>query len=246
MDKMFYTFKEKFNSINELGWVKSLRKGSTGIGYTFESLIGKEEENFEFPDYNNIEIKTKRSRSNFYITLFNATPDGEELFEIKKIHDRYGYPYYKNKNLKVLNNSVFSNLITNIGVFYKFKLNVNYNDERIYLHVFNLDGKLIDTSTYWSFKYLEEKLERKLKFLAIIYANNKFIDGWEYFKYEKLNLYELKDFKYFILLIDKGLIRVTFKIGSEVDKDGNIKIHDHGTGFDININNIDSLYTKII
>ena len=30
----------KFNKIRKKGYIKSLRKGTTGAGYTFESLIG--------------------------------------------------------------------------------------------------------------------------------------------------------------------------------------------------------------
>ena len=50
----------RFEDIKKMGWVKSLRKGDTGIGKTFEELLGKTEENFEFPDFEGIEIKTKR------------------------------------------------------------------------------------------------------------------------------------------------------------------------------------------
>ena len=59
----------KFNEIRKMGYVKSVRNGSTGIGATFEYLLGKEEESFEIPDYYGIEIKTKRAYSKSYITL---------------------------------------------------------------------------------------------------------------------------------------------------------------------------------
>ena len=48
---------KKFDTIkNE--WKKSMRLGTSGIGYTFEQLIGKGEDNFPIADYNGIEIKT--------------------------------------------------------------------------------------------------------------------------------------------------------------------------------------------
>lgn len=37
----------------------SLREGNIGIGYTFETLIDKKEDNLPLPDFNGIEIKTK-------------------------------------------------------------------------------------------------------------------------------------------------------------------------------------------
>ena len=41
----FEEFKKIFEKVKNKGWIKSLRKGDTGIGYTFETLIGKKEEN---------------------------------------------------------------------------------------------------------------------------------------------------------------------------------------------------------
>ena len=74
----------------------SQRKGTTGIGYTFERLIGKEEENFPIADYRDIEIKVKRKYSKGDITLFSANPDNE-VFAIKRIYETYG-TCNKNKN----------------------------------------------------------------------------------------------------------------------------------------------------
>lgn len=63
--------KNKFETIKKLGWIKSIRKGSTGIGATFEKLLGINENSFEIPDFDGIEIKTKRNYSNSFTSLFN-------------------------------------------------------------------------------------------------------------------------------------------------------------------------------
>jgi len=63
-------FKQKFIEIKNKGFVRSLRKGPTGVGYTFESLLGIKENNFATPDIQGIEIKTHRIGSNNLITLF--------------------------------------------------------------------------------------------------------------------------------------------------------------------------------
>ena len=52
----------KFNNIKNMGWVSSIKKGSAGIGLTFEHLIGVNENEFEIPDFNGIELKTKRNK----------------------------------------------------------------------------------------------------------------------------------------------------------------------------------------
>ncbi|MDR1216690.1 MAG: MvaI/BcnI family restriction endonuclease [Treponema sp.] len=38
-------FKEKFQAIKNMGYVPSLRRGPTGIGYTLETLLGIAENN---------------------------------------------------------------------------------------------------------------------------------------------------------------------------------------------------------
>ena len=82
----------KFKEIKKLNWIKTKRIGNGGIGYTFETMLGKREENFPIPDYNNIEIKTSRTNSWGKIHLFHATPDGDFLFPIKDILNTLGYP----------------------------------------------------------------------------------------------------------------------------------------------------------
>ena len=52
------TFEEIFKQIKEKGWIQSKRKGPTGIGYTFEELLGKQEDNMPIADFQGIEIKT--------------------------------------------------------------------------------------------------------------------------------------------------------------------------------------------
>lgn len=51
---------EKLTKIKKMGYVKSLRKGPTGIGYTLETLLGIAENNISSPDLKEIELKAKR------------------------------------------------------------------------------------------------------------------------------------------------------------------------------------------
>ena len=72
--------KTLFQNIKNKGLNKSLREGHTSIGFTFESLINKKEDNFSLPDYNRIEIKTKLGYSKKPLTLLTIT--------LKKDNDR--------------------------------------------------------------------------------------------------------------------------------------------------------------
>lgn len=227
-----YLYK-KFDIIKKRGFIKGVGKGNDSIGRTFENLLGSEENNLEIPDFGEIEIKTKKSTSKSYIGLFNMTPSGKYYHEIERLRDRYGYMDSKNKKYKVLNCSIFSNKRTFVGIYYQFMLKVDRKQERIYLCIFDISGCLIEKDIYWDFDILKEKLFRKLKTLAFVKADRKIELGIEYFRYNYMKLYRLKEFNSFISLIENGIIRVSFKIG--VFKSGKRcgQIHDHGTGFEI-------------
>ena len=62
--------RDKLSEINQMGYVVSLRKGNTGIGYTLETLLGVKENNLRSPDLGNIEMKCKRVKSTSRMTMF--------------------------------------------------------------------------------------------------------------------------------------------------------------------------------
>lgn len=236
--------KSKFNIIKNKGWIKSIRKGSTGIGATFENLLGLDENSFEAPDYNGIEIKTKRALSNSYTSLFNYSPRGIKFCDLEEFKNKYGYPDKFLKNYKVLNKSFYYNEKVRVSNYY-FILKLNKNCKKIILYIIDLNGNLIDNNIYWNFDEIEEKMNRKLSLLAFIKADRKFIGNSEYFKYNEMNLYKFNNFGIFVDLFEKGLIRITFKLG--VFRDGpNIgKINNHGTSFDIKEKDLIKLFDKV-
>lgn len=232
----------KFNNIKNMGWVSSIKKGSAGIGLTFEHLIGVNENEFEIPDFNGIELKTKRNKSNSYTTLFNATPDGPHFHEVERLRTSYGYPHSKAKEYKVLNVSTFANQLNNMGIKYYSKLKIDYDNQKLFLLIYNKNKQLIENEIFWYFDTLKEKLLRKLKILAYINADTKIVNNIEYFKYYKMTIYMLKDFDTFITLLNQGIIRVTFKINVYLNGPKKGQICDHGTGFDIQEKDLLKLY----
>ena len=232
--------------INKNQWIKAVGKGSAAVGLTFESLLGKSPENFEIPDYHGIEIKTKYSTCEEYVTLFNATPDSY-LFEIKRIVKEYGYPSSDLPEYNVLNVGVFGNRKTKLPSGYYFKLSIDYKTEQVILNVYDNKQRLINNDCKWSFDLLKEKLERKLSMLAFIKAERKW-DEFErkvYFKYHDVHFYKLRSFESFINLLEIGKIKITFKIG--IYKHGKKigKIYDHGTSFSIKDYNLKYLFSDV-
>ena len=89
MKQSIIDLNKEFQRIKSMGLIESKRKGATGIGYTFECLLNKQEESFDIPDYKGIEIKTKYIYSRGKIHLFCAAPDGDYLFENKRLVEKY-------------------------------------------------------------------------------------------------------------------------------------------------------------
>lgn len=236
---------KKFYKIKNSGWVKSFRNDSSGIGHTFEKLIGINSNELEIPDFDQIEIKTKTKYSNSYTTLFCCTPTGPHYHEVERLKNKYGYPDSKLKNYNVLNTSICSKQKNKVGLNFLFELKVDKIKEKIYLIIYDKYGYLIENNVYWDFDILKEKLYRKLQYLAYIKALKKRIVNQKYFKYYEMKLYKLKDFDTFIDLLDKGIIRVSIKIGVFRDQKRFGKIHDHGTSFGIKEENLNKLYNLI-
>lgn len=234
----------KFQKIKNLGWIKGEKNNYGSAGITFEKLINNNWTNFEIPDYNDIEIKTTSSTKEKYITLFNAVPDSF-LFEIKRIVAKYGYPDKQFPQFNIFNMDVYSNKYKKGNSNYYFKLSVNYEEKYVILNVYNSKFKLIDCDTKWSFDTLKEKLFRKLRFLAIINADKKYIDNEIFFKYKIINFYMLKSFETFIDLINKGKIKIVFRIGIYKNEEKFGKIYDHGSAFCIKKENIEKLFQKV-
>lgn len=245
MKKDIQYIKNNFEKIKDLGWVEAKRTGTTGIGYTLENLFGIKENNFEIPDFNVFELKSHHTYSRSYITLFNASPDGDYLFELEHLRKKYGYPDKDFKQYKVINCDSFANKITNLGNKYKQKIKINLKENKIRLHILDNNLNLIDQEVSWSFEMLKEKFERKLNFLVFVEADKKFANGKTYFKYKQIIFYQAHSFNKFIELIDNGTIKITFKIGLFKSGKRFGQPHDHGTSFSILEEKLNLLYKKI-
>ena len=243
MAENFNVLRQKFEKIKKMGWIQSCRKGHTGIGYTFEKLLGKDEDALCIPDYNGIEIKTYRKNSKSYMTLFNYNPVGESSYELKRLFYKYSHVHSKNRTIRSLNADVYCGYIKDVGINYKFCLKVDEIEQRVYLLVFDRLGLFIEKKSYWTFQTLKEKLYNKLQYLAYVEAESKYINGIEYFKYDNISFYALRDFDSFIELIKCAKIKVSFLISGILGDDDSI--NSHGTSFSIKKENIDLLFKPV-
>ena len=120
----------EFNAIKNMGWIKEMRKGPTNIGYTFETLLGKKEDYNDTPDYEGIEIKTKKNDK--FMTLFCCCLYSEEKSQAKRILEKYGYPDKKIKQFKNLRGDIICTNYQKIGHRYLYKLKIDKNEGKIF------------------------------------------------------------------------------------------------------------------
>lgn len=234
----------QLDNIINMGWVPSTAGGSGGIGITVERLLNRESNSLPIADFGEIEIKTRKLYTRSYITLFSAAPDSY-LFETKRLYEKYGYPHSKAPQFKAFNISVYSNYMVSLSRRYDFIIRVDRSNEKIVLQVYNKRGHLVDDMSSWSFDLLRERILLKLKHLLLVKADRKFEIGTVYYKYLYARLYILKDFDSFITAIEKGKIRITFKLNVILTGPKMGQMHDHGTSFDIREEDLKEIYYLI-
>lgn len=237
--------KKKFSEISKAGFIESKSSGSGSAGRTLEILLGLNPGRSNNPDFNSIEIKTKFNNSIYPVTLFSKALTGPNIYENQRIREKYGYSISNNPILKNFNGTINSIRKNNIGFRYKFQLLVDYNKNKIFLEIYNLFNQLIERKAYWDFEQIRIIVTKKLKHVAFINVEKRYINGEIHFKYSNLKLYELISFDQFIKLIDSGIITISFKLSTYESGINKGKIRDHGTSFNINFNNIDYLFNEI-
>lgn len=244
MKKTMLELKKEFEKIKRKGYIKGIYNNLSAIGRTFENELNLPENEFSVPDYYGIEIKTRRAYSKSAITLFNAVPDGEDLFEIERLKEVYGYPCKNDRKFKVIYVEAYGNKLNYAGIKFQYKIDVDRKSRKVYLNIYNRYDELVERKIYWSFNYLEERLMLKLKYLAIVNAWTNTIDNWNYFKYYKIAFFKLKNFDKFLDLLEDGYIKLVIKVGIYLDEKRYGKTYDHGCGFAIKDEDVCKLFYK--
>lgn len=205
--------------IYQTGWIKTQRAGDTGVGYTFESLIGIEANSSKEPDYKGVEIKCSRQHASTLQTLFSKTPNYADLPNKRKdLVVNHGY-WDADKNRYALYMTIKALEENSKG----WKLNFDYDQERIYVVK---DGKNI---VYYEYQILQDALAQKHKSTVFIKASSKQRkkknDPDELFLYEAAYYCEDSSFINFIALMEEGKISLDFAIHHDPQTG---KTRDHG------------------
>lgn len=236
---------EQFQIISKKEWIPSISKSFGSIGLTFEKELGKKPDSMYFPDYYGIEIKCTSILSKYPLYLFTVAFDGPTFPEINRIIEKYGYSDKDYPEYKVLATKLNCIEKHTVNKKYKFRLEVDRNEEKIFLNVYNLQNELIEKKSFVYFYSIRNHLLLKLNHLALIYAKTKKEKGIKYFQYYKMIIYELSSFEKFISLLEKDIIDVSLvarisKSGSDIKRYRNKNLV-----FELNKHRIEKLFKKI-
>lgn len=218
-------FKIKFNELKGKGFIPTTRKGPTGIGHTFETALDLDENNFAFPDIENIEIKAHREGVNSMITLFTFNNKAWVMPPLDAIK-KYG-SYDQNGRL---------------GMYYTMSLTPNsaglfltVDNEKITVQ--HTSGEIIAT---WRLDNLAERFLQKIPALLFVSALTEERDGKEYFHFYRAQLMKGTSPELLADLFRTGDILVDLRL-----HDKGTRARNHGTGFRTFENKLPRLFNEI-
>jgi len=219
--------RQKLSAIRYKGFVRSLRKGPTGIGYTLETLLEIKENNISAPDFGNIELKAQRENHNGMTTLFTFNKKAWIMNPLDAIREYGSFDANGRK-----------------GMYYT--MGMTPNSAGLFLYVDNtsvsvrhISGRIV---AVWMLEEIKKRFEAKVQNVLLVKAKVEERAGIEYFLFDRARLLTggtsvsiLKhQFENEKLIVD---LRLHDKITSA---------RNHGTGFRVFESNIESLYGEIV
>jgi MvaI/BcnI restriction endonuclease family len=205
----------EFDAVHSQGWIDSLREGDTGIGYTFESMLGIKENNDRRADFKGIEIKCKSVKegttiASGKINLFQQGPvwrQKEPAKErIRKIGRKGDDGYF----------NCYSQLTTksnNLGLF---------------LGVLESEGKIdllkhAESLGHWTFDMLSRRLAEKHARAVLVKASTRVAASKKQFRYDELVYCEKPSIERFVHLV--GNCDIVFEFLMSEKPDGSVRNH---------------------
>lgn len=225
----------RLRDISAMGFVPSLRKGDTGVGFTLESLLGISANASKKPDFKGIELKSgrRKSGSGHRSTLFSQVPSWEQSKSqsTKEILLRHGYRDNARGRLSL--NCTLSASPNSQGLF----LQVSSSGEYVEAMKF-LPSSAPEAVVVWPLRALRERLSNKHRETFWVKAKSKIIRAKEHFHYIEVIHTQRPLVDNFAPLIDVGKIEVDFLM--HIKSNGSAR--DHGYLFKISPSNLDLLF----
>jgi MvaI/BcnI restriction endonuclease family protein len=214
-DKNLSELLAEFDKVNRLGWVESLREGDTGIGYTFETLLGITENNDKRADFKGIEIKCKGVKEGVKAASgkINLFQHGPVWLGTQSARDR----------IRVLGKAGADGLYACHS-----QVRTTRNNLGLSLDIVEAKNKIdllksADTLGYWTFDTLEERLAEKHSRAVMIKARSRQRKSSVVFHYEELTYLERPSIGRFVALVRNRNIVFEFLMSEKPD--GTVRNH---------------------
>ena len=211
-------------------WIRNLRSGSTGVGFTLESLLGIAANSSKAPDYKGIELKsgrqnfkTPRSRS----TLFSKTPDWRRSVcqSGLQLLDKYGYVTDGRKQLYCS----LRNTPNSLGHF----LETTPDDLVLTSMHQRPNGDAKEKVLHWDMTTLTSALAQKHRETFWIKAQSQKVGDTEEFKYTEVTHTKGPLISNMMELLRIGIIELDYCIHERIADTGVRTARDHGYLFKI-------------
>jgi hypothetical protein len=230
--------KQKLREICEEGYVPSLRKGATGIGYTLETKLGIEENNISDSDIDGVcELKTRRSGGSSRITAFCVSP----VWAVKprKLVEKFGYQCDKNQDRTNLYAPLKFGVNNPPSGRWNFLVDVEPIEEEKCLVIRDSENQLIG---HLPLSVLRYKFRTKYHNLLLVKAKTRKKKGSEQFWYNEAYYAEGITIKKVEELLRNGSMVVELRLWLDRKTQ---KFKDHGTCFRVAEKGTLSLYETV-
>ncbi len=206
----------KFDDVKNLGWIDTLRKGDTGIGYTFETLLGIKENSDQIADFKGIEIKCKGVKEGSLtetgkINLFQAGP-------------RWPAGTTARDRIKILGKPREDGLYACYS-----QVTTRPNNLGLLLNVLRVQQKIdllknADALGYWEFEKLQNRLMEKHSRAVFVKARLRTSKVKTQYSYEELVYCDRPSIQRFLDLVTQRNIVFEFMMSEEAGR----PVRNHG------------------
>lgn len=223
-------FLMQFDQVESLGFVQTLRPGSTGVGYTLESLLGMRENNNPGGDFRGMEVKAYRDSELQFddrekMNLFLKEPEWVDGLSSAERVRAYGYK--DNNGRQAWYQSVTCQMNSS-----GLQLVVERKTKQVMLL------RLGQQVARWQFSVLEQRLREKHSHTVFVAAEVRGKGANEEFHYRTVTWMSEPSIDQLLLLIESG--DVILELRMHLRETGGVR--NHGTAFRLKKHQLKKLF----
>ena len=214
-------FLPKFDALSAKGFVPTLRKGSTGIGYTLETMLNIEENNSPRGDFMGMELKAWRndgshSQRHEKMNLFLKEPKWMDGLSSKDRVHKYGYVDPNGRTALYSTVTIETNS-------HKLGFEIDQENSKLWM---TFEGKRV---AWWSFDVLEKRLTEKHTETVFVSADVQGEGKQEAFHYQQVLWCREPSVEKFLTLLTEGDVMLELRM--HLKETGSVR--NHGSCFRI-------------